>query len=224
MSTPTFNEEYQFLVDTEERYSAVNEDDTLYTVLKNLDGCTYKRGKPGHEASHKPCRSIPSAANLIIRKTPSNKQIEKLHGTGPGGTEKDIDKKRKIKDKRRGTNESANLLNTQISQKDDAAGKAKEDGRRYKGRLKNAHCLFENYFGHDSGFCKNQKIAFDDKISPAKKNGTCLLCLKVAGHAIKDCSSKIKECLICKQPHHVNLHARGEVIEAFKKLKEARKT
>ena len=43
VSTPTFNEKYQFLVDTSSQFLAVNEDTTLYTVLKDLNGCTYNR-------------------------------------------------------------------------------------------------------------------------------------------------------------------------------------
>lgn len=49
-----------------------------------------------------------------------------------------------------------------------------------------------------------------------------MLCLNVAGINLKECPSKNKECLICKQSHHVNLHPRKDVLEAFKKLKEAK--
>ena len=43
IATPTFNEDFQFLVDTKFSYLAVNEDNTLYAVLKSLDECEIMR-------------------------------------------------------------------------------------------------------------------------------------------------------------------------------------
>ena len=54
----------------------------------------------------------------------------------------------------------------------------------------------------------------------AKAEMVCLVCLRVADHKKENCTNKIKECLICKKLHHVNLHKRDDVITAFKKLKE----
>ena len=101
-------------------------------------------------------------------------QIEKLHN--PGGPDKeDKDKKRrtKDKDKRRG-NEPANLLNTQIEQ--GAEKDEKDGGKQYKGRYKTSHCLFEDTWGHHSGYCRSPKLTFDEKVAAVKRHGACLLC------------------------------------------------
>ena len=43
IGTPTFNNKYQFLVDSKEKYLAVNQDSTLYTVLDDLEKCETMR-------------------------------------------------------------------------------------------------------------------------------------------------------------------------------------
>ena len=43
VGTPTFNNKYQFLVDSKEKYLAVNQDSTLYTVLDDLEKCESMR-------------------------------------------------------------------------------------------------------------------------------------------------------------------------------------
>lgn len=53
----------------------------------------------------------------------------------------------------------------------------------------------------------------------AKAHKVCLVCLRVASHKEKDCPNKIENCMICGQLHKVNLHAREDVTEAFKKKK-----
>ena len=48
----------------------------------------------------------------------------------------------------------------------------------------------------------------------------CLDCLKVTNHKEKECDGKYKNCLICKELHNTNLHARKDSYPAFQKLKE----
>ena len=64
------------------------------------------------------------------------------------------------------------------------------------------------------------KFDMDYKMSQAKKHGVCKACLKVANHKEPDCDGKYKTCLVCKEPHNTNLHARKDSYPAFQKLKE----
>ena len=88
-----------------------------------------------------------------------------------------------------------------------------------KGKYKKAWCIFEKCNGHHTSYCLNQKFDHAFKLAAAKKEGVCLICLKTTNHKEKDCTSKFKSCLICGKQHNVNLHARKDVIEAFKKKK-----
>ena len=74
---------------------------------------------------------------------------------------------------------------------------------------------FEDLLGNSS----LQTTDFEQKLKMAKTHKVCLVCLRVANHKEKDCPNKIKTCMICKQLHNVNLHARKDVVEAFKKKK-----
>ena len=88
-----------------------------------------------------------------------------------------------------------------------------------KGKYKNAYCIFENVRGHGSAFCLSHELDFEQKLKKAKAHKVCLVCLRVANHKEKECPNKIKTCMICGQLHNVNIHARRDVIEAFKKKK-----
>ena len=88
-----------------------------------------------------------------------------------------------------------------------------------KRKYKNAYCIFENVRGHGSAFCLSHELDFEQKLKKAKAHKVCLVCLRVANHKEKECTNKIKTCMICGQLHNVNIHARRDVIEAFKKKK-----
>ena len=52
------------------------------------------------------------------------------------------------------------------------------------------------------------------------KHKACESCLKT-GHNAKNCVKR-KICIVCGKLHNLNLHARPDVYEAFKKQKEKR--
>ena len=64
------------------------------------------------------------------------------------------------------------------------------------------------------------KYDYDYKMNQAKKHGVCKVCLKVANHKESNCDGKYKTCLVCKEPHNTNLHARKDSYPMFQKLKE----
>ena len=129
-------------------------------------------------------------------------------------------------DKGRGKGQdSANLLNTNSSEKEqDGKDGPTEHGQPIKGKYKKAFCIFEKCYGHGSAFCLNTKFDSDFKMKCAKQEKVCLVCLRIADHKEKDCSNKIKKCLICGETHNCNLHARKDVIAAFKRQKETNNT
>ena len=88
-----------------------------------------------------------------------------------------------------------------------------------KGKYRNAYCIFENVRGHGYAFCLNNEFDFETKLQKAKFHKVCLVFLRVANHKKKDCTNKIKTCLICGELHDVNLHARKDVVEALKNKK-----
>ena len=104
--------------------------------------------------------------------------------------------------------------------KTDVAEKAPETSTLpQKGKYKNAYCIFENVRGHGSAFCLSNDLDFEQKLKKVRAHNVCLVCLRVANHNEKECPNKIKTCMICGQLHNVNLHARKDVVEAFKKKK-----
>ena len=116
-------------------------------------------------------------------------------------------------------NTSKHLLKTDVTEK-----VPDQSTLPLKGKYKNAYCIFEDVRGHGSAFCLSHDFDYEQKLQKAKAHKVCLVCLRVANHKEKDCPNKVKNCMICGQMHNVNLHARREVIEAFKKKKAEGKT
>ena len=109
--------------------------------------------------------------------------------------------------------ETASLFGTSVEEN----GKKKNN---WKGKGNKPYCIFCEQIGHASTFCRTMKYDYDYKINQAKKHGVCKVCLKVANHKESNCDGKYKTCLVCKEPHNTNLHARKDSYPAFQKLKE----
>ena len=90
----------------------------------------------------------------------------------------------------------------------------------WKGKGNKPYCIFCEQSGHASTFCRTMKYDMNYKMNQAKKHGVCKVCLKVANHKEPNCDGKYKTCLVCKEPHNTNLHARKDSFPAFQKLKE----
>ena len=126
------------------------------------------------------------------------------------------------KDKRNGPRDNPrHLLKTDVVEKEKSHDSS---APMVKGKYKNAYCIFEECKGHGSAFCLNHEFDFNFKLQKAKEHKVCLVCLKVSNHKEKDCSNKVKTWMICGQMHNVNLHARKEVMEAFKRKKSETKS
>ena len=110
------------------------------------------------------------------------------------------------------TKETASLFGTSVEEN----GKKKNN---WKGKNK-PYCIFCEQSGHASTFCRTMKYDMSYKMNQAKKHGVCKVCLKVTNHKEPNCDGKYKTCLVCKEPHNTNLHARKDSFPAFQKLKE----
>ena len=64
------------------------------------------------------------------------------------------------------------------------------------------------------------KYDMETKMNQAQKHRVCLVCLKVTNHKEAECDGKYKNCLICKELHKTNLHARKGSYPAFQKPKD----
>ena len=127
---------------------------------------------------------------------------------------------------RRGKDEQhhANLLANKTSETSESSSKGNKNNRKQVfGKYTKAYCVFHDAFGHGTGYCVGPKYDEDYKMAQVKRHKLCKLCLKTATHSEKDCNAEYKTCLVCKEAHHVNLHERKDVDEAFRKLKEEKR-
>lgn len=130
---------------------------------------------------------------------------------------------------RRGGNKpeerNSNLLHTQSNESSNESQRELKDKEkpRMMGRFKNAYCVFDESFGHDSSFCKVRKHDYAYELAQAQKHKLCLLCLKTSDHTLDDCKANFKSCLICKEKHHIQLHEVKDQIDALSRAKAAKK-
>ena len=112
------------------------------------------------------------------------------------------------------TNTSKHTLKTDVAEK--APDKST---LQLKLKFNLTYCIFEDVRGHGSAFCFSHEFDYEQNLQKAKAHKVCLVCLIVANNKEKDCPNKVKNCMLCGQLHNVHLHARKDVVEAFKKKK-----
>ena len=89
----------------------------------------------------------------------------------------------------------------------------------YKQVSNNLYCIFcEQKGSHSSGWCKVRKHSMKFKEQKCLKHNSCFSCLKTTDHKSESCPDR-RECRICKQFHHFNLHPRLDIIKYYQEKK-----
>ena len=150
------------------------------------------------------------------------KQLEDLNksneSSGSPGDRKQGGGKKDTSGKKRG--KAINLLATSMHEAKKDPKSAPEGSKPFKGKFKKQYCVFEKCFGHATAFCLNGSFDTETMMKIAKAHKLCLLCLRQASHKLENCPVKTKNCIVCGEMHHRNLHEKSLIMNAIKRKKE----